>query len=327
MMVGKSLNERPVAPGPPWNRVSPVKTAPSVGRVEADARRASGPGVCSTGDVGAARRRSRRRRPGRRRVAVGVDSAPRASGRPGAAAIGASVAVGDLDRRVDVVVVPVRAARWRRPRGSPTALDDRVGVVGGVDDEHLVVVADEPDVVVDVPGAAVEAERARGDDLLDPQPPSEARPRSAGPRRGASSRTPPRRRRAPIVSETKRVEVAAGPAGRGRSASGSRGWAGSRRTRRTSARRRGRRRRSAAARASCRGRHADQDDGAGQVAGVERLLVRLRAADRVDDDVGAEAAGELRIASTGSLLAGVDRVRGAEAPWPSRACGRRRRRR
>ena len=39
-------------------------------------------------------------------------------------------------------------------------------------------------------------------------------------------------------------------------------------------------------------RHADQDDGAGQVAGVERLLVDGRVPDRVDDDVGAEAAGE-----------------------------------
>jgi hypothetical protein len=29
MIVPKSLNERPVAPGPPWNRVSPVNTTPS----------------------------------------------------------------------------------------------------------------------------------------------------------------------------------------------------------------------------------------------------------------------------------------------------------
>ena len=42
-----------------------------------------------------------------------------------------------------------------------------------------------------------------------------------------------------------------------------------------------------------RGGHADQDDGAGEVAGVEGLLVGLRAADRLDDDVGAEAAGQL----------------------------------
>ena len=70
--------------------------------------------------------------------------------------------------------------------------------------------------------------------------------------------------------------------------------AGSRRTSWTSARRRGRRRRSAGCRgSSCPGvGHADQDDGAGQVAGVERLLPGLGPADRVDHDVGAVAAGE-----------------------------------
>ena len=30
-IVGRSLYERPVAPGPPWNSVSPVKTQPSAG--------------------------------------------------------------------------------------------------------------------------------------------------------------------------------------------------------------------------------------------------------------------------------------------------------
>ena len=42
-----------------------------------------------------------------------------------------------------------------------------------------------------------------------------------------------------------------------------------------------------------RGRHADQHHGSGQVAGVERLLLGLRPADRVDHHVGAVAAGEL----------------------------------
>ena len=31
-MVGKSLYERPVAPGPPRKRVSPLNTSPSVGK-------------------------------------------------------------------------------------------------------------------------------------------------------------------------------------------------------------------------------------------------------------------------------------------------------
>ncbi len=30
MMVGKSLKDRPVAPGPPWNSVSPLNTVPSI---------------------------------------------------------------------------------------------------------------------------------------------------------------------------------------------------------------------------------------------------------------------------------------------------------
>jgi hypothetical protein len=38
-MVGKSLNERPVAPGPPLKRVSPEKRTPSVRH-----REAAGPG-------------------------------------------------------------------------------------------------------------------------------------------------------------------------------------------------------------------------------------------------------------------------------------------
>ena len=29
MMVSKDENERPVAPGPPWNRVSPEKSSPA----------------------------------------------------------------------------------------------------------------------------------------------------------------------------------------------------------------------------------------------------------------------------------------------------------
>ena len=36
-------------------------------------------------------------------------------------------------------------------------VDDRLRLVRGVDDHHVAVVTDQPDVVVDVPGAAVEA--------------------------------------------------------------------------------------------------------------------------------------------------------------------------
>jgi hypothetical protein len=44
---------------------------------------------------------------------------------------------------------------------------DGVGVVGGVDDEYLAVVADDLDVVVDVEAAAVDGERAGGDHVVD----------------------------------------------------------------------------------------------------------------------------------------------------------------
>ena len=66
----------------------------------------------------------------------------------------------------DVVVVPV----GEHDRGHlPTAdrLDDGRGVVRRVDDQHLVVVADQPDVVVDVEVLAVEAEHPADDGLVD----------------------------------------------------------------------------------------------------------------------------------------------------------------
>ena len=75
----------------------------------------------------------------------------------------------DLGHRVDVVVVGVGA----HDRDEPTATDareDRRGVVGGVDDEHLAVVTEEPDVVVHLPRATVELEDTRGDEALDAHP-------------------------------------------------------------------------------------------------------------------------------------------------------------
>jgi L-seryl-tRNA(Ser) seleniumtransferase len=69
-------------------------------------------------------------------------------------------------RGVDVVVVAVR----ERDRGHPTTangVDDRGGVVRGVDDHDLAVVTDQPDVVGHVPLAAVEAEDAVGGHEFD----------------------------------------------------------------------------------------------------------------------------------------------------------------
>ena len=216
--------------------------------------RASGPACGSTRNLGAGRPRCAARR-------RGASTGCRRGGWPSTAC-----------RRRDAAA-PVRAAcvassgatvTWSswpwvthdrhdtcRPRDR---LDDRAGVVRGVDDDDLVVVADHPDVVVDVPGAAVEAERARGDDAWSI---AQARPahsttteRSTSPScilSNASSTSS-----SAIVSVTN-APAAAGPAGRGRPASGSRARAGSRRTRTTSASRRGRRSRSAASRASCPG--------------------------------------------------------------------------
>src|SRR5262245_23415445 len=72
-----------------------------------------------------------------------------------------------LDRCVDVVVVPVRT----HDGSDPTAADRveyRRRVMGGVDHDHIGVVADQPDVVVDGPGPAVEPKLARRDDPVDP---------------------------------------------------------------------------------------------------------------------------------------------------------------
>ena len=73
---------------------------------------------------------------------------------------------GDLDGGVDVVVVAVgQDDGHHAPLAHPG--QDGLRVVGRVDDQHLVLVADEPDVVLDLPLAAVESEGAGRDDSLD----------------------------------------------------------------------------------------------------------------------------------------------------------------
>ena len=74
---------------------------------------------------------------------------------------------GEVDGRVHVVVVPVGADDGD-DAAAGDGLGDRPVVVGGVDDDDLVVVADEPDVVVDVEALAVEGELPARDDALDP---------------------------------------------------------------------------------------------------------------------------------------------------------------
>ena len=67
---------------------------------------------------------------------------------------------------VDVVVVPVRA-QDRPDRSVADGSDDRRGIVRRIDDEDLVIVTDEPDVVLDVEVLAVEREDAGRRDVLD----------------------------------------------------------------------------------------------------------------------------------------------------------------
>ena len=244
MIWPKSLYDRPVAPGPPAKSVSPENTAPSD-----SAYRLTEPGECPGVWSTASRVPATSNEPPRPSSRSGTRSSyswAQSTWSAGCRAISRVGGRGHLDRRVDVVVVPVGADHGD-DAAVPHRGQDRLGVVRGVDHQHLVVVADQPDVVVDLPLAAVQRERPRGDDLLDPgRHQSTTTERRTSPRcifSNAASTSP-----RPIVSDDERVEVEAGPGGTGRSASGSRGWAGSRRTSSTSARRRDRRPRSSAAR-------------------------------------------------------------------------------
>ena len=70
-------------------------------------------------------------------------------------------------------------------------------------------------------------------------------------------------------------------------------------------------------------RHADEYNGPGEVAGVERLLVGGRDADRIDHHVGTEPAGELLYRRDDAVVIevlGVDRVGGTEGRERARAC-------
>jgi hypothetical protein len=82
-----------------------------------------------------------------------------------------------------VVVVGVRAQDGGKP-ARPDRRTDRVRVVRGVDDHALGFVTDDPDVVVDVPGAAVEGKRAGRDETGQGEHHSIMAERGAAPRPG-----------------------------------------------------------------------------------------------------------------------------------------------
>src|ERR1035437_2588063 len=94
--------------------------------------------------------------------------------------------VHDPADRADVIIVPV-GEQDSDDLAPGHCRQDRRSVVGRVDDDALVVVADEPNVVVDVPGATVKAEGARGDGLV-----------YADSRRGRAHRTTTERRTSPV---------------------------------------------------------------------------------------------------------------------------------
>ena len=320
-IVGKSEYDRPVAPGPPWNRVSPAEHHAEVGRVEADRSRGSGP-ACAAPAARCRRRDRRRRRARRRRSRVGWVSRHSTSS-SGCSRTGASS-----------VAEPARGAaltwsswawvqRIASTRRSPTAAAIGVGVVRGVDDDALVVVADQPDVVLDLPGAAVEAEGARRDDLLDRALPRRHELRhSTTTERSTSPRCIFVERRLDVVEadrlgdELVQRQPALQVAGRPASGSPASGRQSPYHDD-LSAPPRPKNSISGISSTIVRGGHADQHDRAGQVAGEEGLSPGLRAADRVDHDVGAEAAGERPDRLDRRRLPGVDGVRRAEVAWPT----------
>jgi hypothetical protein len=67
---------------------------------------------------------------------------------------------------VDMVIVRVSAHDADHAAASYGA-EDGLCVMGGIDDEDLLVVSDEPDVVVDLEVLTVEAEDSAGDDALN----------------------------------------------------------------------------------------------------------------------------------------------------------------
>ena len=144
-MVGKSENDRPVAPGPPWNSVSPLNTALSSGACQ-QTEPGECPGVCNArSSVPATRSVSPSAY--RAEVLVRMRHSPqhivgRMQQRRGVQCIA------EFGRDGDMVVVAVRA-HHRHHMPPADGHHDRAGVMGGVEHHDLRIVADDPDVVVD----------------------------------------------------------------------------------------------------------------------------------------------------------------------------------
>ena len=107
--------------------------------------------------------------------------------------------IGQVECGVDVIVVRVSAHDCHELPISHRRCD-RPSVVSGVDDDHLTVVAQQPDVVGDLPGTTVQLEDAIGFDLLDADVHRTTTERSTSPRFIAANASSTSVR--PIVSET-----------------------------------------------------------------------------------------------------------------------------
>ena len=213
----------------------------------------------------------------------------------------------------DVVVVAVRA-HHRHHVAATDGLHDRFGVVGGVEHHDLGVVADEPDVVVDFPTAAVEFEGAVGDDAFDVDHYSTTTERSTLPSCilwNASSMSP-----SPMRSETnllQRKPALQVQVDQGGEVAFGQAIAVPRRLQRAAVREEVHQRH---VQAHVGRRNANQDNGSGEIARVERLLPGFRAADGVDHHVGAEPVGEVLDGLDDVEFARVDGVGGAELAGP-----------
>ena len=293
--MGRSLNDRPVAPGPAVEQGVAGEHAAEVLRRTGRPPRARDRACAATcrvvpptsitwpSDRSASHSRS------------GWVSSH--SGRSsGCSRIGAPVRSRSCRRDPHVVVVGVGAHDRLHP-AVPHHVHDRLDVVRRVDDHALVVVADHPHVVVDVEGLAVEGEGPAGDGVVDP-------PGRAG--RG-SHRITTERSTSPwcIFSKAASTSSEADLLGhegvevepallvevdQHREVAGGQAVAVPARLQRAAATEDVDQR--DVGDPHVRGGYADQHHRAGQVAGVERLLPGLGAADGVDHDVGAVAVGE-----------------------------------
>ena len=226
--------------------------------------------------------------------------------------------LGELHRGVDVVVVPVRAHDRHEP-AARDSIDDRPGLVRGVDHEALLVVADDPDVVVDLEVLAVDREDPAGDHMVEAIRHSETTERRTSPRSilwNASSTAS-----SAIVSRDELVERQAAlqvQVDEHREVAARQAVAVPARPQLAAASEEVDHRQLHLHRGVG---HPHLHQGAREITGVERLLEHFGVSDRFDAHVGAVAVGQSLNRLDRVLLAGIDGVRRAELPRPLELAG------